>query len=239
MAGTRRGLVVGMALFGLSGLTPAAAETVSLPGAAPQPKQGAPRPNQPATTAAAQPQNPLSDLASGLRSLFHLDTAAFTPAQRAQVDKTSAYLSSVQQMHGHFVQVAPDGSQSQGEFYVCERNLGPVRGALKNSRLVAILHQQSIGSSLGSLSQSGSRFRRCLPLIFIATTSEPRSLLSMARLNIADSHQTARPKSAPPKKLRQASMALLTARQGASFMLCTRVRADSGDPPKCNARTMA
>jgi outer membrane lipoprotein-sorting protein len=118
MARMRPGLVVGMALFGLSGLTPAAAETVPLPGAAPQPKQGTPRPNQPATTAAAQPQNPLSDLTSGLRSLFHLDTAAFTPAQRAQVDKTSAYLSSVHQMHGHFVQVAPDGSQSQGEFYV-------------------------------------------------------------------------------------------------------------------------
>src|SRR5215468_8656191 len=117
MARMRRGLVVGMALFGLSGLAPAVAETVPLPGA-PQPKQGAARPNQPATTAAAQPQNPLSDLASGLRSLFHLDTAAFTPAQRAQVDKTSAYLSSVQQMHGHFVQVAPDGSKSQGEFYV-------------------------------------------------------------------------------------------------------------------------
>jgi len=128
MARMRRGLVVGMALFGLSGLTPGAAETVPLPGAAPQPKQGTPRPNLPATTA-AQPQNPLSDLASGLRSLFHLDkqpegplaaatTAAFSPAQRAQVDKMSAYLSSVHQMHAHFVQVAPDGSQSQGEFYV-------------------------------------------------------------------------------------------------------------------------
>ena len=116
MARIRRGLVVGMTLFGLSGLTPVAAET--LPGASTQPKQGAPRPNPPATTAAAQPQNPLSDLASGLRSLFHPDTAAFTAAQRAQIDKTSAYLSSVQQMHGHFVQVAPDGSKSQGEFYV-------------------------------------------------------------------------------------------------------------------------
>src|SRR5215471_18046749 len=119
MARIRRGLVVGMTLFGLSGLTPVAAET--LPGAAPQPKQ-APRANPPATTAAAQPQNPLSNLATGLRSLFQplgaVTTAAFTPAQRAQVDKTSAYLSSVHQMHGHFVQVAPDGSQSQGEFYV-------------------------------------------------------------------------------------------------------------------------
>lgn len=115
MARMRWGLVVGMALFGLSSLTPGAAETVPLPGS-PQPKQGAPRPNPPATTAAA---NPLSGLASGFRSIFHLDTtAAFTPAQRAQVDKTSAYLSSVHQMHGHFVQVAPDRSQSQGKFYV-------------------------------------------------------------------------------------------------------------------------
>ena len=30
----------------------------------------------------------------------------------------SVYLSSVQHMVGHFVQVAPDGSRSQGEFYV-------------------------------------------------------------------------------------------------------------------------
>ena len=72
---------------------------------------------------------PFADLANGLKSLFNLDkqpsllppatsTTAFTPAQRVQVDKVSAYLCSVQQMVGHFVQVAPDGSRSQGEFYV-------------------------------------------------------------------------------------------------------------------------
>ena len=138
MARMRRGLVAGITLFGLSGLTPVPAET--LPGAPPQPKQGAPRPNQPATTAAAQPQNPVSDLASGLRSLFHLDTSAFTPAQRAQVDKTSAYLSSVQQMQGHFIQVAPDGSQSQGEFYVQSpvglASIMTLRAPLRSSRMV-------------------------------------------------------------------------------------------------------
>ena len=127
MARMRRRLVVGMVLLGLSGLPPAAAETIPLPKAAPQPKEGA---APPSPAASAQPQNPVSGLASGLRSLFNLDkqpeapppaattTTAFTPAQRAQVDKVSAYLSSVQQMVGHFVQVAPDGSRTQGEFFV-------------------------------------------------------------------------------------------------------------------------
>ena len=121
MARMRRRLVVGMVLLGLSGLTPAAAETIPLPKAAPQPKERPAPSTAPSPAASAQPQNPVSGLASGLRSLFNLDkqpeapppaattTTAFTPAQRAQVDKVSAYLSSVQQMVGHFVQVAPDG----------------------------------------------------------------------------------------------------------------------------------
>ena len=125
----RRGLVVGTGLLGLSGLTPAAAESVPLPKPGPQSKEGAAAPTAPRPAASAQPQNPVADLANGLKSLFNLDrqpsllppatsTTAFTPAQRAQVDKVSAYLCSVQQMVGHFVQVAPDGSRSQGEFYV-------------------------------------------------------------------------------------------------------------------------
>jgi len=129
MARMRRKLVAGMALLGLNGLTPAAAESVPLPKPAPQSKEGTTAPIAPRPVASAQPQNPVADLANGLKSLFNLDkqpsllppatsTTAFTPAQRAQVDKVSAYLCSVQQMVGHFVQVAPDGSRSQGEFYV-------------------------------------------------------------------------------------------------------------------------
>ena len=125
----RRGLVVGTVLLGLTGLTPAFGETIPVPRPAPLPKQGIAPSSTPAPTASAQPQNPVADLANGLKSLFNLDkqpsllapatsTTAFTPAQRAQVDKVSAYLCSVQQMVGHFVQIAPDGSRSQGEFYV-------------------------------------------------------------------------------------------------------------------------
>jgi hypothetical protein len=90
----RRRLVIGIVLVALRGVIPAAAETVPLSRAAPQPKEGAARPSQPRPAASAQPQNPSSDLVSGLRSLFNLDKqpeaphpptiTSFTPAQRAQ-----------------------------------------------------------------------------------------------------------------------------------------------------------
>jgi outer membrane lipoprotein-sorting protein len=127
MAGMRQGLWVGVVLVGIVALTRAGmAETVPLPRAAPQPKEGIP-------PAAAAPQNPVEGLAAGLRSLFRLDKdeqpggaspaaaiapGGFNPAQRAQVDKVSAYLSSVQQLVGNFVQVGPDGSRSKGQFYM-------------------------------------------------------------------------------------------------------------------------
>ena len=126
MAGTSPRRVVGVALLGLAALTAgAAAETIPLPTPAPLPKEGA----APAARPAPSAQSGVSGLATGFKSLFHLDkepetpapvptTAAFTPAQRAQVDKASAYLSSMQQLVGNFVQVGPDGSRVKGEFYI-------------------------------------------------------------------------------------------------------------------------
>jgi outer membrane lipoprotein-sorting protein len=125
MAGMGRGLLVGAAL-GMVALTSAAsAETIPLPTPAPLPKEGAAASTRP--TAA---QGGGSGLAAGVKSLFHLDrepeapptspstTASFNSAQRAQVDKVSAYLSSIQQLVGDFVQVGPDGSRVRGEFYI-------------------------------------------------------------------------------------------------------------------------
>jgi outer membrane lipoprotein-sorting protein len=118
--------MVGMALLSLAALTAgAAAETVPLPTPAPLPKEAA----APAAKPAASAQSGVSGLAAGFKSLFHLDnepeapppvptTTSFTPAQRAQVDKASAYLSSMQQLVGNFVQVGPDGSRVRGEFYI-------------------------------------------------------------------------------------------------------------------------
>jgi outer membrane lipoprotein-sorting protein len=125
MAGTSPGLLVGAALLSIAALTAATAETIPLPTPAPLPKEGAATAPKQAQSA----QSGTSGLAAGLKSLFHLDkepeapppvptTAAITPAQRAQVDKASAYLSSLQQLVGNFVQIGPDGSRVKGEFYI-------------------------------------------------------------------------------------------------------------------------
>jgi len=121
MAGMGRGLLVGAAL-GIVALTSANAEPIPLPTPAPLPKEGVASATRTGTAAQAG--------GSGLKSLFHLEqepeptttppstTTAFNSAQRAQVDKVSAYLSSIQQLVGDFVQVGPDGSRVRGEFYI-------------------------------------------------------------------------------------------------------------------------
>jgi outer membrane lipoprotein-sorting protein len=45
-------------------------------------------------------------------------TTALKPEQRALIDKASNYLSSVQVLSGQFIQVAPDGKRSKGEFFI-------------------------------------------------------------------------------------------------------------------------
>src|SRR5262245_45441062 len=112
MAGTSPGLLVGAALLSIAALTAATAETIPLPIPAPLPKEGA----APAPKQAPAAQSGVSGLAAGFKSLFHLDkepeapppvttTAAITPTQRTQVDKASAYLSSLQQLVGNFLQI--------------------------------------------------------------------------------------------------------------------------------------
>ena len=126
MAGTGQGLFVGVAVLGMVALGWAArAETVPLPTPAPLPKETG-SPSKSGTAA----QSGSSGLAAGVKSLFHLDrepassatpvttTTGFNAGQRAQVDKVSAYLSSMQQLVGDFVQLGPDGSRVRGEFYM-------------------------------------------------------------------------------------------------------------------------
>ena len=45
-------------------------------------------------------------------------TTAFDARQRTLVDRVSAYLLSVRVLSGDFVQIGPDGSKSEGEFYL-------------------------------------------------------------------------------------------------------------------------
>ncbi len=57
--------------------------------------------------------NPFATLLGGTGS-----TTALDPKQRAIIQKVDDYLSSVQTLEGNFVQVAPDGKRSKGEFYI-------------------------------------------------------------------------------------------------------------------------
>ena len=78
------------------------------PGNAPRPQASEPIPNPILPT---------------LKKLFGGDSPApkvqtFDANQRALADKVSAYLSSLQNLSGNFVQVGPDGSRTTGVFYL-------------------------------------------------------------------------------------------------------------------------
>ncbi|AMN38678.1 outer membrane lipoprotein carrier protein LolA [Rhodoplanes sp. Z2-YC6860] len=136
-------LLSGLALGLSAGPTGALGQSVPLPVPAPQPKSHerpqAPRPPQqvapnaqqrpvqqpPQQQADQQPQQ--QPQSSGFPSIFPKppnifggsgSSTAFDAKQRALADKVSAYLTSVRQLQGKFVQVGPDGSKSEGEFYL-------------------------------------------------------------------------------------------------------------------------
>jgi outer membrane lipoprotein-sorting protein len=126
-------LLSSLALASLAAASVTLAQTVPMPVPAPQPKSygppSAPRPpaaTAPAPAAAQQPAKPPEQSSSGFPSFFKPpaifgksgETTAFDAKQRALADRISAYLSGIRQLHGKFVQVAPDGSKSEGEFFL-------------------------------------------------------------------------------------------------------------------------
>jgi outer membrane lipoprotein-sorting protein len=106
------------------------AEAVPMPQPAPQPKSySAPAPRPPAATGSTQQQpqtKPAEQSSGGFPNIFKPpaifgnsnSTTAFDARQRALADKVSSYLSNIRQLHGSFVQVAPDGGKSEGEFFL-------------------------------------------------------------------------------------------------------------------------
>ena len=123
-------LLSSLALASLAAASVALAQTVPMPVPAPQPKSfgppSAPRPPAATAPAAQQPAKPPEQTSSGFPSFFKPpaifggsgETTAFDAKQRAMADRVSAYLSGIRQLHGNFVQVAPDGSKSEGEFFL-------------------------------------------------------------------------------------------------------------------------
>ena len=115
----------------LAGLTAAAmAQTVPVPKPAPQPKVGTTaKPETPpsslslAPVGQSAPPPPSSSPGGIIEALTGIlpkpgGQIAFDANQRALVERVNAYLTSVQSMVGDFVQVAPDGSRTNGKFYL-------------------------------------------------------------------------------------------------------------------------
>jgi outer membrane lipoprotein-sorting protein len=109
----------------LVAVAPAAAENVPLPTPAPQPRANAAAPPAattpgaaPSSSTDATPQRPGFFPFSFLDKALHPQATAFDAKQRALLDRISLYLSSMQTMVGNFVQIGPDGSRTQGTFYL-------------------------------------------------------------------------------------------------------------------------
>ncbi len=94
------------------------AQNVPVPKPAPKGRDGAQAGGGgPTVTGATQPPpNPV--IPDPRRNVPSSIFQTFDANQKAQAAKVSAYLSSLQTLVGNFVQVGPDGSKTQGDFYI-------------------------------------------------------------------------------------------------------------------------
>lgn len=93
------------------------AQNVPVPKPAPKGRDSAPPSGGPSITGATQaPPNPI--IPDPRRNVPSSIFQTFDANQKAQAAKVSAYLSSLSTLVGNFVQVGPDGSKTQGDFYI-------------------------------------------------------------------------------------------------------------------------
>jgi len=134
-AGSFRRLTLAAMVAVLTGAAPAAAQPVPLPKPAPRLAASPPAAAGPAAAAVLPrgqtmlppsvrapagngPAAPVVLAQAGRANAGASGRGGFDAAQRALVDKISAYLSSVQVMTGKFVQVGPDGARTEGQLYI-------------------------------------------------------------------------------------------------------------------------
>jgi len=132
--------LVGMTLLGVTTVLPAGAEDVPLPRPTPFARSAEPAAPTRGPVTAANQAAPVRSAAGSDEDAQPLSitgvvpvpppgklppvvvgpagTLAFDPKQRALVDRVNTYLTGVQTLVGDFVQVAPDGSRSEGKFYM-------------------------------------------------------------------------------------------------------------------------
>jgi len=112
--------IVATAMLGMS-CAQALAETVPLPRPAPKdrgPAKSADVTGTPTSGSSAPTQTPPNPVLPDPRLRNVTDNGVFDATQRAQVAKISSYLSGLSTLVGNFVQVAPNGTRSTGEFFM-------------------------------------------------------------------------------------------------------------------------
>ena len=114
MAHQARAALIGAVVATIAAL-PAFAQSVPTPAAKPKSQPAATGTVAPRPPAQAAPPAVVSNPFAGIlgRPGDKLD-----PQQRAIIDRVNAYLSNTQMLSGKFIQVAPDGRRSQGDFYM-------------------------------------------------------------------------------------------------------------------------
>ena len=126
----------------LSFTTSVSAQAVPIPKPAPKGRDGvqmsASNPQKGPTTTGATPASPPDPVIPDPRRNLPANIfSSFDANQKAQAAKVSAYLSSLQTLVGNFVQIAPDGSKSKGDFYI--QKPGKVRFEYEAPSPIAII----------------------------------------------------------------------------------------------------
>lgn len=159
---------------------PAAAQnlpaTTPLPRPAPLPKEGVlppPAPPQavglavpaPATQAVTPTRPPAAVTSATPAAPGQRNATAFDAAQRAAIERVNAYLNSMSFLVGDFVQVGPDGSRTNGNFYL--QKPGKIRfeysppspvELIANGSAVAVRDRKLATQDIYPLSQTPLRF---------------------------------------------------------------------------------
>jgi outer membrane lipoprotein-sorting protein len=175
MAGRRAAIFLAAAIGGALLAASAFAESVPLPTPAPQPKSDSSTPVPPAAVPnSSSDATPADSSQSNSFFPFSLpfgkhtqsdEATAFTPEQRHLLDRISLYLSSMQTLVGNFVQIAPDGSRTDGTFYI--QKPGKVRfeynppspiDVIADGSAVAVRNRDLLTQDVWPLSQTPLRY---------------------------------------------------------------------------------
>lgn len=166
-------LVFAAAAFGLAGASIAAAASSEVATTPPASKRHGPASAQlttPPANAAAKgsitaQSMPVPIAPATRQAVQRAKAGALDAQQRAAVEKVNSYLTSVQALIGDFVQVGPDGSRSEGKFYLqkpgrvrFEYNLPNPLELVSDGRSVAIRDRKLATQDLLLLSQTPLRF---------------------------------------------------------------------------------